>query len=299
MKHTSEKKDVYQEITNKIIAALENSTEKGRLPWQNADGSNLLPVNAVSKKPYRGVNTLNLLVQAVEQGYQSNKWGTYKQWQELGCQVRKGEKASLVVFWKFFDKEQQEDCEETAEQEGNKVSNAVMARGYAVFNAAQVEGFQAEEEAPEAGRVEHAENFFSSLQAEIRHGGNRAYYAPKFDYIQMPTFSQFDAPESYYAVLAHEVTHWSGAKSRLDRDLSGRFGKESYAAEELIAELGSAFLCAELGLSNEPREDHAQYIATWLKVLKNDKRAIFTAASKAQQAVDWLQQQAGELKAAA
>ncbi|MDD2943900.1 MAG: zincin-like metallopeptidase domain-containing protein [bacterium] len=299
MKHTGEKKDVYQEITNKIIAALESSAPAGRLPWQNAEGSTLMPVNAVSKKPYRGVNILTLMVQAIEQGYPSNQWGTYKQWQEKGCQVRKGEKASLVVFWKFFDKEGQDDRQDAGEQEAGKIAGAVMARGYAVFNAAQVEGFQPEEQTPEKGRVERAENFFSSLQTEIRHGGNRAYYAPVHDYIQMPQFSQFYAAEGYYSVLSHEITHWSGAKSRLDRDLSGRFGNESYAAEELIAELGAAFLCAELGLSQEPREDHAQYIVTWLKVLKNDKRAIFTAASKAQQAVDWMREQQEEMKDAA
>ena len=140
---------------------------------------------------------------------------------------------------------------------------------------------------PEIQRVQHAEQFFGALGAEIKHGGNRAFYQPATDTIQLPNFESFRDAVSYYGVMAHEITHWTGAKTRLDRDLSGRFGNEAYAAEELVAELGAAFLSADLGLTNEPRQDNAAYIATWLKVLKDDKRAIFTAAAKAQQAADY------------
>lgn len=300
MNTATEKKDIYEQITNQIIEAMEKGASVGRLPWQNVDlsGCNLMPVNAASKKPYRGVNVISLWVTAIEKGYTSGLWGTYKQWQDLDCQVRRGEKSAQVVFWKFLDAEGKE-TEDEGEETDERRPRAVMARGYSVFNASQVEGFLQTEQAPESGRIENAERFFSNLQADIRHGGNRAFYSPNFDYIQMPTFGQFDDPQSYYAVLSHEATHWTGAKERLNRELAKRFGDEAYAAEELIAELGAAFLCSELSLSNEPRKDHADYIASWLKVLKNDKRAIFTAASKAQKAVDWMREQQNKLQAAA
>ncbi len=166
----------------------------------------------------------------------------------------------------------------------------VLARGYSVFNAAQVDGFVPPEvaERPVAERIECAEQCFAGLGATIQHGGNRAYYQPIADSIQMPEFEAFVDPVSYYSTLAHEATHWTGAPSRLNRDLSGRFGNEAYAAEELVAELGAAFICADLALCNEPRPDHAAYVSSWVTVLKRDKRAIFTAAAKAQAAVDWM-----------
>ena len=143
-------------------------------------------------------------------------------------------------------------------------------------------------------RVERAEMFFQTIGANVQHGGNRAYYAPDSDHIQMPPFQAFVENVAYYSTLAHEHTHWTAQTSRCDRQLGKRFGDNAYAAEELIAELGAAFTCAHLGLSTEPREDHAQYINSWLKVLKADSRAIFTSASKAQQATDWMIQRAGQ-----
>jgi antirestriction protein ArdC len=165
-----------------------------------------------------------------------------------------------------------------------------------VFNADQIEGWRAPEERRLGlvGAIETAEQFVANTKAEIRHGGDRAFYRQKDDFIQVPDMDLFTGTptssptESYYAVLLHELTHWTGHKRRLDRDLTGRFGDESYAMEELVAELGAAFLCADLGISNGPRDDHAAYVANWLKVLKNDKKAIFTAASKAGQAADYL-----------
>ena len=137
-------------------------------------------------------------------------------------------------------------------------------------------------------RIAQADAFFASVGADVRHGGNQAFYAPASDHIQMPPFQAFRESAGYYSVLAHEHTHWTASASRCDRELGKRFGDNAYAAEELIAELGAAFTCAHLGLSTEPREDHAQYIQSWLRVLKADSKAIFTAASKAQQATDWL-----------
>ena len=188
------------------------------------------------------------------------------------------------MFWKTFDRDEETD----QPQENDR--RRFMARGYSVFNAAQVDGYEAPAAVilPPSVRIGCAENFFSSLGANIRHGGNRAYFQPSTDHIQMPPFEAFRDVVAYYATLSHEATHWTGVKSRLDRDMSGRFGSESYAAEELVAELGAAFLCGSLGLANEPRPDHAAYVASWLKILRGDNRAVFTAAAKAQQAADHL-----------
>jgi antirestriction protein ArdC len=166
-----------------------------------------------------------------------------------------------------------------------------------VFNAAQVDGYtpKADAERPILERIADAEASFSAIGADVRHGGNQAFYAPVSDHIQMPPFQAFRENAGDYSVLAHEHTHWTASASRCNRELGKRFGDSSYAAEELIAELGAAFACAHLGLSTEPREDQAQYINSWLKVLKADSRAIFTAASKAQQAADWLQERAGRI----
>ena len=170
-----------------------------------------------------------------------------------------------------------------------------------MFNAAQVDGYtpKAETALPMLERIEQADAFFKSVGAVVRHGGNQAYYSPASDHIQMPPFQAFRENVSYYSTLAHEHTHWTATAGRCDRQLGKRFGDNAYAAEELIAELGAAFTCAHLGLSTEPRADHAAYINSWLKVLKADKRAIFTAASKAQQATDWLIQQAARKAVAA
>ena len=280
--------DVYQRVTNQIIEAIERGAGDWKMPWHQTAGENFVPINAQSKKPYRGINILSLWAAAEERGYNTNLWATYKQWQELGANVRKAEKATLVVFWKFSDLGIDEGSKDEEREEESRRS--VLARGYSVFNADQVDGFTPPEMSaiPDVERVQTAENFFSALGADIRHGGNRACYSPGTDHIQMPRFEVFQSAIAYYSTLAHESTHWTGAVSRLNRELSTRFGGEAYAAEELIAELGAAFLCAELGLSNEPRPDHAAYLASWLRVLKNDKRAIFTAASKAQAAVDYM-----------
>lgn len=166
-----------------------------------------------------------------------------------------------------------------------------MARSYPVFNADQVDGFTPPlaPALPEAERIQHAEAFLRNTGADIRHGGPQAFYAPSSDHIQMPGFAAFKNPEAYYSTMGHELTHWSGAPHRLDRKIRNRFASEDYAYEELIAELGAAYQMAALGLSNEPRQEHAAYIQSWLKGLRGDKRFIFSAASQAQQAADYLQ----------
>jgi len=253
----------------------------------------------VTGKPYRGVNTVVLWATAQAEGYPGAVWATYRQWAELGAQVRKGEQSSPVVFWKVNGPDEGEDGSTGAGCEGGGAAGEdgadgrqprVFARGYSVFNAAQVDGYAAPAlpALPEPERIGHAEAFFAALGADIRHGGSRACYVPSLDQIRMPPFPVFRDAVAYYATLAHEATHLTGHPSRCNRDLRGRFGEEAYAAEKLVAELGAAFICADLALTPEPRQDHAAYVASWLRVLRGDKRAIFTAAAKAQAAADWM-----------
>jgi antirestriction protein ArdC len=197
------------------------------------------------------------------------------------------------VFWKFAN-DSTETQDDGAEHPASS-SRLIFTRGYAVFNSAQVDGYtvKSEPDMPMPERIHRADAFFQGIGATVQHGGNRAYYATDSDHIQMPPFQAFGENVAYYSTLAHEHTHWTAKGERCDRQLGKRFGDNAYAAEEFIAELGAAFTCAHLGLSTEPREDHAQYINSWLKVLKADKRAIFTAASKAQAAADFLIQRAG------
>lgn len=288
----TEKADVYRKVTDAIVNAIEQGVGSWRMPWHTSGRFAFSPINVTSKKPYRGINTLCLWAAAEAKGYERGEWGTYKQWQERGAQVRKGEKATTVVFWKFANTSA--ETQEDGEEQTVTSSRLLFTRGYAVFNAAQVDGYtpKAEPAMPMLDRIQRADTFFQGIGAALRHGGNRAYYSPDSDHIQMPPFQAFIENLSYYSTLAHEHTHWTAKSGRCDRQLGKRFADNAYAAEELIAELGAAFACAHLGLSTEPREDHAQYIQSWLRVLKADKRAIFTAASKAQQAADYLIQQA-------
>jgi antirestriction protein ArdC len=239
--------------------------------------------------PYRGINIVLLWVAAMRQRFSCPLWMTYKQAVELGGQVRRGEKGSLVVY---ADKITRQQTDENSDEQTHEVP---FLKSYTVFNREQIDGLparyyaQAEETTHPVERIERAEQFFAKTGADIRHGGGLAYYSPSTDYIQMPPFESFHSAESYYATLAHEATHMTRHPSRLARDFGRqRWGDEGYAMEELVAELGAAFLCADLGLTPETREDHAAYIGSWLKVLKNDKRAVFTAASHAQRATDYL-----------
>ena len=286
--------DVHQEITDKITAAIETAGAH-EMPWIRSAGASLTrPVNIASRNPYNGINVISLWVSALAADYASNVWGTYRQWQDACCQVRKGETSSLVVFYKTVEV----DAEDAATGETEQAERRV-ARASRVFNAAQVDGFEPPEEpdlpdAPQFAPLERAEAFVAATGAEIEETGDRACYIPALDKILMPERQRFtgtdtsSAAESFHAVLFHELVHWSGVKSRLDRDMTGRFGDAAYAMEELVAELGAAFICADLGITPEPREDHASYIKSWLAALKSDKKAIFTAAAKASQAAKWL-----------
>ena len=285
------REDVYSRVTARIVADLEQGTRPWLKPWSvtHTAGRITRPLRA-NGQPYRGMNVLLLWGEAVANGYSAPIWMTYKQAQELGAQVKKGEHGALVVYADRFTKTETNEKGEAFERE------IPFMKGYTVFNVEQIDGLPAHYYAqpaqplPAAQRIETAERFAVSTGAEVRHGGNRAFYAPARDFVQMPPFEAFKDPESYYATLTHELTHWTGHVSRCARDFEKghRFGSEGYAFEELIAELGAAFLCADLGITPEPREDHAAYLAHWLQVLKADKRAIFTAAAHAQRAADYL-----------
>lgn len=293
-----ERGDIYSRITADIIAAIEAGSAEFKMPWHHDGTRTSRPVNVASNKPYRGINTLALWASATHSGHASGVWGTYQQWNNKGAQVRRGEHGNTVVFWKIDNPGSQSDGVE--EPENGAGPNRIFARAYTVFNSAQVDGYTAPvlPVLSDSERIDGAERFCFNLGIDIHHGGDRAFYTPDRDFVQMPEFQRFHGGTSYYAVLLHECGHASGAKHRLDRDLSGRFGSEAYAIKECVVELLSALLCADLSLSIVPRPDHASYIASWLKVLRNDTRAIFTASSKAQQAADWMhaQQSAAEMK---
>jgi antirestriction protein ArdC len=294
-----QQKDIYQRITDQIVAAIERGAGAWRMPWHGTgEAGTGRPVNAVSRRPYRGVNVLVLWAAAEVGAYPTGVWATYRQWSALGAQVRKGERGSLVVFWKVYDRadaEEGDDATPEDERDG-RGDRRFFARGYTVFNAAQVDGYvvPAGPQLPEGERDAQAERCFDALGIATVYGGSRAFYRPNTDTIHLPPFEAFRDAASAYSVRAHESAHASGAPHRLARDLSGRFGSDAYAAEELVAELTAAFICGDLGLAVEPRPDHAAYVSSWLNVLRGDKRAIFTAAAKAQQAADWMHQQQPE-----
>lgn len=287
------KLDVHQAITDQIITAIEAGAGTWQMPWHRTGEGLNRPVNIDTGNHYRGVNVIALWASAQMRGFSTGTWGTYRQWQHRDCQVRKGEKASLIVFYKELEVERSTDAGDI------EADTVLFARASWVFNADQVDGYQPDTSAPAAALVEPiaaAEQFIGATAADIRHGGARAYYHTGDDFIQMPDRDRFHGSqtssptETYYATLLHELTHWTGHAKRCDRQFGDRFGRDAYAMEELVAELGAAFLCGSLGVSNELRPDHAQYIDHWLKVMKADKKAIFAAASQAAKASDFLTQ---------
>ena len=278
---------LYEQVTNAIIADLEKGAPIWVQPWKTTPRTSLglLPANLATRRTYSGINIPILWRAAIEGGYSDHAWMTFKQALAQGACVRKGERATHVVFTKkLLVKEDDEE---------RRIS---MLRSYAVFNVAQIDGLQphaaeAEEAAPP---LDDVQRFIDATAAEIRFGGSRACFVPALDIIQMPPRSEFVSNESFRATQLHELGHWSGGEKRLNRDLKNRFGTQAYAAEELVAELTSAFLCARLRVEGELR--HASYIDSWIALLKKDDRAIFTAASKASQAADFLRSFSGDLQ---
>lgn len=282
--------DIHQLITDQIVSAIEAGAGEFKLPWHRSGTDLLYPRNVASRIAYRGVNILTLWLTAETKGFRSGVWGTFNQWTSLGATIRKGEKAAYVVFFKEINV-----AVDDGEENGSK---RLFARATPVFAAEQVDGYETNTVVCKAGsefnQSFEIDAFVGRTKATIYHGGDLAYYQPSTDSIHLPFQKDFlpsvtsSVEENYYSTLFHELVHFSGTKNRCDRNLTGRFGSDSYAMEELIAELGAAFLCGHFQISATPRVDHAQYLAHWLSVLKSDKRAIFAAASKASQAVEFL-----------
>lgn len=290
MATTTKRGDIYSRVTEQIVAELERGVRPWHKPWnaEHAAGRISRPLRH-NGTPYQGINVLMLWASAELAGFHCPFWMTFQQAKQLGGHVRKGEKGSPVVYASTFKRTEETEAGDEVEAE------IPFLKEYTVFNACQVEGLPeryyelAEVLQETLERIAQADAFFAATGADIRTGGNQAYYAIGEDFIRMPPFECFRDAESHAATLAHELTHWTRHASRLNREFGRkRFGDEGYAMEELVAELGSAFLCADLSITPEVREDHAGYIASWLKVLKDDKRAIFTAASHASKALEFL-----------
>jgi antirestriction protein ArdC len=269
-------------ITATIIEKLEQGTKPWIKPWRGVPISR--PLRSCGT-PYRGMNTFWLWMMAEASGFASPYWMTYRQCAKLGGHVRKGEKSSIAIFYKTYEKEV-----ETPDG-GEDTETRRVLRSYAIFNADQCDDLPAMyspeplmEPVEPAGRRRRIDAFFARIDAQLRHTGSEAYYEPVLDRITMPPTTLFEGFDHYYATLAHELSHWTGHSSRLDRDLKNRFGSEAYAAEELVAELSSAILGAELGLPVTHLDNHASYISHWLKLLKSDDRAMLMAAAKAEEA---------------
>ena len=278
--------DNYQVVTDKIIECLEKGIIPWSQPWKN--GLDGLPFNAASKREYHGMNVFLLWITQMSKSYSSSGWLTFKQAKELGGSVRKGEKSTEVVWWQPWEKMV---INEDGEKEKKK---GLYLKIFHVFNVEQCDGLPERitnptVKLPGLGNKLSNEykNFVSATGAVIKVGGNDACYVPVMDYIKMPKLEQFKSADDYALTELHELTHWTGAKARLDRNLGGRFGAETYAIEELIAEMSAAFLGAHLNVQSKI-ERHASYVDNWLKILRQDKKAIFTAASQATKAANFL-----------
>jgi len=285
----AEKIDIYTKVTDRIVADM----ERGELPWNapwKACGTMRLPARW-NGETYNGINILILWAEMIDKSYDSNTWMTFNQARELGGHVRKGEKGTQVVYASKFTKEVEGDDGETIRQ------SIPFLKTYTVFNVTQIDELPAKYQPVDPGeplamddRREMIDQFFGNLGADLRFAGNQAFYHPGLDFVQVPVYERFTSLEGYASTLGHEFIHWTRHASRLNRSFNqNRFGDDGYAMEELVAEMGAAFLMAYLGVTVEPREDHAAYLQSWLKVLKSDKRAIFTAASYASKAVEFLQ----------
>jgi len=279
-------KNLYARVTATILAELEKGVVPWRRDWRSIAGSGI-PHNAVSMRPYRGTNTILLWLRAQQQGWSSLGFLTYKQARDLGGTVKQGAKSGLIVFVKQLV---------VKDHDNENVTKLVpMLRAYSVFHTSQCDGLSEAILNPAAksprnpdARDPLIDAFTAATQADVREGQGEPVYHPGGDYISMPCFTDFTSADGFYSTLFHELTHWTAHKSRLDRNLKSRFGDlHAYSAEELCAELGASFLCAEFGLDNGKLQ-HAAYLQGWITLLKHDARAFFTAANRAQEASDYL-----------
>lgn len=282
--------DIYERVSATIAEQMEKHGANWVNPFRRPGYS--VPVNAVTGATYQGINQILLGFAPFE----TVAYAGFSQWHSKGCHVKKGERGTLIVFYSMV--------EGRVDPETGKRARFPLLKHSYVFNLSQVEGQYADDlrarMAAPAGNssvtaIAAADAWFASVGADVRHSDKAmAYYSPALDYIHMPARELFSdtptstATECYYSTLAHELTHWTGAKGRCDRDLLNGFGSEKYAAEELVAELGAAFICADLGISSEPRPDHAQYIAGWISRIRDDKRAFMRAVGEARRAMAYL-----------
>jgi len=290
MEHKTQgaRRSLYAEITERVIAEL----EQGRLPWvQPWDGAACgcaMPANGVTGRRYSGINVLMLWAAVIEGGYASQRWLTYRQTQAVGGHVRKGERGTTVCYADRFTPKGEA---ERANDEDREARTVAFLKRFTVFNAEQCEGLpealtRSPDPRTEADILPQVRALIEASGADFRVGGGHAYFAPRADYVAVPPAQAFREPINWYRTALHELAHWTGHPSRLDRDLSGDFGSSSYAREELVAEMTSAFACASLAI--RPTVRHADYIGSWLAVLREDERAIFRAASAASEAADYL-----------
>ncbi len=282
------KENIYDTITQKIISRLEQGVVPWRKPWTGSQ-SNDSPKNLVSNKPYRGINTFLL----GSSGYDSNLWGTFKQVQELGGNVKKGEKGTLGVFWKILEKDSQT---ENGEAKKDKIP---LLKTFWLFNASQCEGLKLETsplEMQPVNPIESCESLIAKFVLglpEVRYNETRAYYNPMLDFINLPKMERFPKTEEFYSTYFHEMIHATGHKTRLNRKGINEktfFGSEVYSQEELVAEMGASFLCGLCQIDNATVDNSAAYIGNWLHALRNDNKLVLTTASQAQKAVDYLTQ---------
>jgi len=276
-------RNLQAEITAKILEHLERGVVPWRKPWKDY-GAGAMPRNAISNRAYSGANVVLLWMDAEAKGYACPKWLTFKQALEAGGHVRKGEKSAQIVYVGSITKE---------DDQTGELRKVPFLKSYSVFKLAQCDGLDHLIEAAPGivnpdRRNELAEEFVLSTGVCVTHGESRAYYSSRDDRINLPPFEAFSGAEEYYSTAFHELTHWTGAAARLNRNFSKRFGDQAYSAEELVAELGSAFLCAEFGFDNATIENHAAYIDHWRRFLSENDRAFVTAASAASKAVDYL-----------
>ncbi len=279
---------LFEKVTADLVAAIKDGARDWRMPWHGLAAGGL--PRSVDGRPYRGWNALVLAMVAADRGWTSARWATYNAWKRHGAQVRRGERGTHVVLWKPTERH------EPTDEGDDTIHPSLLARTFTVFAAEQVDGaghlVGVVDVEPEQ-RIDSAEAYFSAVGADVVHSGDLACYVPALDRIHLPHRHQFDAPSAYYSTAAHEHVHWTGHGSRIARDLSGRFGSHAYGAEELVAELGAAFWCAQFGLEQSTRQDHAAYLGDWLALLRADTRALVAACGHAQRAVDFLNGAAG------
>lgn len=279
---------IYDSVNKQILSQLEQGNIPWRKPWKTD-----FPTNLISKNEYKGYNWWILMIEQMMKGYSSNVWATFKQVSEKGGKVKKGEKSTMVIFWKILEYQ----SKLLKDKKGNpKMEKLPLLRYYNVFNLDQTEGIKIKEEEYKIQLNDDAEQIIANYkkQIEMRSGGNRAFYSPKEDYLQIPNREKFISNDEFYATNFHEMTHSTGHKSRLNRfteTYSAHFGSESYSKEELIAEMGSAYLCARTGMLPSVVENAGAYIQSWLKALKDDKTLLVSAGGKAQKAVEFITQE--------